>query len=435
MPPSILQNTVQQIAQKLASSIDIPDKIIQETSEQLRILNIKVRTGVLLPKTDRQETRAAVVLEYTCRRNMRQRIPMEQLAKAVGIKPAKLSELHKLIGNWLQPSNAPAVSNNQHVARTRVAVTANTIKQQTATTNTTRPRRSSSSLLAPQPSSQPDIPTTRRHQDCILPELSIRLAFKIVNPRVCAQAAEQLLDDIYRHIHQQTNTAAQTHLYDLHRYAAAYEAAAFYYFAYQQVQQQQQTIGTTSKPSTKTKSNNIMDGSILDWNDLESASTELLAADIQRTVPKIEQWVKKLDAAREQQSSTKKRKDNTSAKVTTTNKRRRSDATSKEDQEKDDNGGENANDDANNLDKEDEGDLPQESLQELQRTSSEQWRQQVLASALEDARKSLLHQSTPDSMDDNTLSDEACMEYAANQVFAKYNLISVSDGTTGSPSE
>jgi hypothetical protein len=75
----------------------------------------KLASSGKLGRHDRPERRAAIVLEYVVRQSSATgnnsatgstvtRLSMADLAKAVGIKLTHLQELHKKVGNYLQPA-------------------------------------------------------------------------------------------------------------------------------------------------------------------------------------------------------------------------------------------------------------------------------------------------------------------------------------------
>jgi hypothetical protein len=433
MPPYILQNAVEDLAKKLPA-FDFPRSIVRETNERLRVLQTQANVGMLLAKIDRTETRAAVVLEYVCRERLGRKIPMEDLARAVGVKTFKLQELHNIVGNWRKSSDVSGDGARRSTRATSGSTTGaiipimgnarRTSHSSTPTVNSTastRPLPTATKRPTAAPVPAPTFQQTPR--ESIFSELAIRLSSQVMDPQGCVQSAQRLLKDIHQHIQTSTNAhAAQGHLYDLQRYAAAYEGAAFYHFANEQLQPGEATTVSVNKKKAGRRRDSVSGGgSALDITDLELACSELLRVDLMRTIPVVKEWAKKIAAAKANETNasqgSKKQSSATQGKGPSSKKRQRDpslDATA-----------DSIIDDVDEA--ADEETTPLESMQEMQRASCTQWRKDLLANAIKQAR----HALSPDSDDDDedvaasSLSDEACIEYAANQVFQKYGLLTV----------
>ncbi|GKY99521.1 hypothetical protein MPSEU_000906300 [Mayamaea pseudoterrestris] len=418
-----LLNPVEQLAKKL-TSIDIPEEILREANETLRIIDVRIKTGSLGKNIDRQDTRAAIILEHLYRLKMKERISINVLAKAAGVKVAKLKELQGMLTNYLQSTKVTGGAGR--LTRASAAVEDGPSAKSrfrnpfgpNATTTHAVPDASTLQLNARLNASKPLTPV----RDSILPELAIRLASKVPDPHGVVQAAQRLLNDIYKYIESNRSHATAGHLHDLQRFGAAYEAAAFYYFAIQQQQQQSGCERTKSK-SRRRDSDTIASSDILDLRDLETATSELLPAEVKHTLVKVEQWVERLKGHGVSENETvaatmkQSKMDNSTSK-----KRQRRPSLSVESTTA--TNGENDNavtafELAEYMDAAKEDASP-ESLREERRTLSEQWRKDILVNAIQHAKQSLTSEST--AVDEFTPTDDACLEYAANKVFAKYGL-------------
>ena len=398
---------VEQLAAKL-TSVDIPDEIIREADEQLRVTNIQIKTGSLGgPKIDREDLRAAIILEHVFRQRTKQRIPMKILAKAAGVKHTKLEELTKKLMHYLQPTETAVGS--ARVTRATDSAPSGSVATKHAIPNPFAPSRSDLQQASQPSSTKRQTASARRS---ILPELSIRLASKVLDPHGCVQAAQRLLDDIHKHIHTSTSFAINGQLYDLKRFEVAYEAAAFYYFA---IRQQQTGEGTKSAKASRRNSDAAFD--TLDIRDLEAASSDVVLAEVKDTLKKVEQWAKQFEANRiDGTNGSAATKKSMAASGSTKKKRPRESISPATDTQEDILGisMESATvEDAVNL----------ESQREAKRHSAAQWRTDILADAIQQAKQRL----SLDCEDGQTIDDDACLEDAANQVFAKYGLLVPND--------
>jgi len=288
-PPTILQgHVVEQVARKAAadaadeasssttaagdggnddcggvsssfSAIADPD-VVLEATEKYRILETRVRIGQL-GSGDRGPTRAAVLLLYALRnrqrrqhsvdpggnsnssiggggsRQQQQAAVWKRLASAAGTKPAALEQLYRQIGNYLQQ---PAQQQQQQRAR-RVATTSTSSNNSNKTDKKRGPllggnisngnKNTAAAMMAAdhlgngRASRGANLNRTE-----LLPDLSIRLAGRVSDPRGCARRAADVLREVRRDFETGTMTAGERrgYLYHLQRYWPAYQAAAFY---------------------------------------------------------------------------------------------------------------------------------------------------------------------------------------------------------------
>ena len=276
MPPKYqLANAVEILATKL-TSIHIPKEAIRKAAENVRILETRVKTGSL-GKTDRPNTRAAVLLELAYRQETKSRLPWPILASAVNEKVLQLEQLQQSLNNYLQDPSTRTAPIPTELPRKPDAVVYNmeqrlsnqvqAIRKQIA--GHKRPlhlgqfrqnieddarRRSSRSKTA---EADP-----RRMED-----LAIRV--QLLDPSKACQRAKQFFDNM-------TNCASNDpslsesdrrgQLYDFVRYGPAYEAAALHCVA---------------------------DGD-LQLEDLVQASTEFTRLELKQVLPFVKDAYQKL---------------------------------------------------------------------------------------------------------------------------------------------
>jgi hypothetical protein len=334
MPPTILNDAVQQVVDKLSrlnDNIHIPEPLLDRAREQLRILQIRVAVGKL-GNHDRTEHRAAIVLEYVVRQSQSSssaagKLSMADLAKAVGIKLTHLHELHKVVGNFLQPAQQ---QQRKHPTTALQSSTASRLVGRApgagTTTDTTiaapnsqleKSRRLRSTMTQSANNASSFDPNNTLRSNSRIPDLAIRLAAFVVDPHGFSRQAEILLAAIEHHI-----SSAQTavherrgNMYDLQRYRTAYEAACFYYVATTRGQQQQG--GGVSKASARRKgdthnfednnnNNNADDGDDgkhrpLQVADLVEASNDFTYLELKQVLPNVVELAERIEQEKLQQ--------------------------------------------------------------------------------------------------------------------------------------
>jgi hypothetical protein len=394
MPPTILNDAVQQVVDKLSrlngghNIHRIPEPLLDRAREQVRILQTRVALGKL-GRHDRPERRAAIVLEYVVRQSQSSssnsggsgsgstsaagsistgtapvtRLSMPDLAKAVGIKLTHLQELHKMVGNYLQPAqqqqrqrqiNRPATSRLQSsipasrlVGRGAPGATTTDEDTTIAAPNSQleKSRRLRSTMTQSASASSNASSANANHSNSRIPDLAIRLAAFVVDPHGFGRQAELLLAAIERHI-----SSAQTavherrgNLYDLQRYRTAYEAACFYHVVTTRGQQQQPGGGggaAVSKVSARRKSdkhnhedhNNINadDGDDakhqrpLQVADLVEASNDFTYLELKQVLPNVVQLAGRIEQEKVQQQKLQKEKQQQSQSTSSRNSTKKS---------------------------------------------------------------------------------------------------------------
>lgn len=240
MPPNyILQNVVERVAEALHKQqpdLQIPAAVIRAASEQYRRLETRVRVGSL-PHGDSQERRAVVLLEACARHGTGQRLlSWPVLGAAVHVKTtSSLPQLQHVLLNFLQPASA-----GRQPAAQQVGSSAEVVGGTTAA----RSRRVRNHVVNYKEDQRGAAAAAPLYVPKVLPALVIRLAGHLVDPHGTQKLAAQLLNDIHSYYcqdHYGTISSAadrRGHLYDLQRYAPAYEAAALYHIA--------TTVGNTS---------------------------------------------------------------------------------------------------------------------------------------------------------------------------------------------
>jgi hypothetical protein len=266
-------NVVERVAEALKQqqpSIEVPKEIICAASEKYRMLAIHVRVGSIklqpASQKDTSDRRAAALLELCTRQyhlnddycgNKKNQalpphIPWSSLAAAVHAKSHHpIQQLQHILINFLQPNftesikkrpiqgvfsidNGAAFERSRSLRR-RVHTTSYKDADVTLTLN----RTTGSSVRC----SASEV----KYAPKILHELVIRLAGFLDDPHGIQMKTSQLLGDIYSYYENGNNYDAKGddtdttrysdtaerrgHLYDLQRYASAYEAAALYYVA------------------------------------------------------------------------------------------------------------------------------------------------------------------------------------------------------------
>jgi hypothetical protein len=335
MPPTILNDAVQQVVDKLSrlnDNIHIPEPLAARAREQVRILQTRVAVGKLGPH-DRPEVRAAIVLEYVVRQSQSSnsngsgstaagatitRLSLPDLARAVGIKVTHLQELHKMVGNYLQPAQqqrkrpTTALQSSTESRLTGRATATTTIAAPNSQLEKSRRLRSTMTQSA-NASSDPNN-SSNTTLNSRIPDLAIRLAAHVVDPHGFSRQAETLLAAIEHHI-----SSAQTavherrgNLYDLQRYRTAYEAACFYHVA--TTRGQQQGGGGVSKVSARRKGNNHEDNNNnnaddgedgrqrpLEIADLVEASNDFTYLELKQVLPHVVQLAERIEQEKAQQ--------------------------------------------------------------------------------------------------------------------------------------
>jgi len=249
MPPIILDSVVERVAQKVNHNKEervISPATVQAAAEKYRLLETRVPVG-RLPSSkklcDSAERRAAVLLECTARerqnntndgRQQQQSVVVSwsDLAAAIHVQAAPLEPLQHVLLHYLhQPQPPPAQRRNAPQPQQR------NLRNRFHTVNYKDPPVSAttSNVIA---SSKAVPPTTTAHcyTPRVLPALVIRLAGHL--PVGVQSRTQKLLEAIYGYYERPSTSKAMMeaterrgHLYDLQRYAGAYEAAALYHVA------------------------------------------------------------------------------------------------------------------------------------------------------------------------------------------------------------
>lgn len=424
MPPTLLpQNAVQRIAAKLTQH-NISNPILDKSSEQVRILETRVRTGTL-GKSDHTETRAAVILEMVYRQETSARLPWKDLAVAVGVKPRSLEQFQQVIRNYLATAGNSTASRQSRPVSSIPASTIGT--RSLLSSSRKRPLTTTTTASTVVATSQParsnrvtrvdnihDNSTTNRR----LAELAIRLAVHLPDPHRACRAAQQLMQNMVEAVENHPSVHERRGLrYEFQRYQAAYEAAALYCVSRQTLQQQQRqdkSHAPTNDQEPALKS--------LDLHDLSDASTEFTYLELKQVLPHMIKTAETLKHKKKAPSAS-----------TTSQKFSDGRATSaRVGQEPcfatESNGTMDAGDSAyarindNEIDKVD--------------TAFHQWQESVLAEACQDALASINSSTDKNSGDDGKSGvlgvrsnhhDPVLLAKAANDILIKYGVVSSRD--------
>jgi hypothetical protein len=238
-------------------STRIPQWIVRAASEQYRILATRLPVGSIDRTSgivDSAERRAAALLEYCARtrmppsnkRDTATTVPTSTSAQ----QPLQLS--WSLLGAAIHVTKTSTLSQLQHqlvhfMTPTTTTTTATTTLTTSTSTNprgcteTTRQSLRTRPLVQYQQSSV--AAAAAAPEPHLLPTLVLRLAGHLLDPHRILQQARQLWFDLHSYyddhssfkqpsLHAATNaTERRGHLYDLQRYAAAYQAAILYHVA------------------------------------------------------------------------------------------------------------------------------------------------------------------------------------------------------------
>lgn len=234
----------------------INDNLQSQVGEMLRVLGVKVPMG-RLDKQDSIETRAAVVLEYVLRKEQSRRLAVKTLASAVGMRPAAFEVLQTKIGNYLA---------DNHTTRTNPT----RVGSQASRTNKSL-AASSKPLARNQISSRPL--RSNAVWKSTIPTLSIKLGALVHDSHGFARQAEQLLQDLHRHV--QSLSVHERHGYssDMTQHREAYEAACFYVVV--QRRQGSQPKARSSAATIATNELEMETDRLLEKQDVLNASSVL----------------------------------------------------------------------------------------------------------------------------------------------------------------
>lgn len=478
------QNVVERVAQALKQqqpSIVLPEAVICAASEKYRLLAIQVRVGSIqlqpASQKDTSERRAAALLEYCARQHqpkdngdgnrknqgMSLQLPWPALASAVQTKSHQtIQQLQHILINFLQPTSLsrPVIRkrSNQDDASSQNNVgleSSRSLRQRMHSISYKEGSVVSSKQAASAQGSAFEVKYTPR----ILHELVIRLTGHLDDPHGIQTQTCQLLRDIYAYYESDNHYDAKVddtdasrysssverrgHLYDLQRYAAAYEAAALYHIATSSYQNNQDStlevkqIAKGSKGQRKEQARkgkdealNHEDDDVVDINenddealhssknrkfprglqidDLMDASNEYTYLEIMQVLPRVQALAKKLKGSDNTTlSNTRKRKHSSkpSSKVPTDQKRKL---------------GGDASTTSTNMENEDSINKNEQECKQYSDsqpvTSFLMWKEGVLTAAVEQAR----HEALP-----MTISKEAAITIAANAILQKYAILPI----------
>lgn len=387
MPPKFqLANAVEILAAQL-TSLHIPKEAIRKAAEHVRILETRVKTGSL-GKTDRPNTRAAVLLELAYRQITKSRLPWELLASAVHAKVLQLEQLQQSLNNYLQEpsstrttlvSNQPITevprnhvahsnNNNNNNMEQRLSSQVQAIRKQIA--GQKRPLhlgefRQSIEVDARRRSSRTKTPEADSQR---MEDLAIRV--QILDSSQAWKRAKQFFDDMTKTVANDPSLSESDRrgqLYDFVRYGPAYEAAALFCVA---------------------------DGDV-QLEDLVKASTEFTRLELKQVLPFVK------DAYQKLKHQNKTRKKNVARDV---------------------DGARNNVMEVDTCIQIDQDLEEQEKARELEEEARfVKWRQLQLETAMEQAR---IRMSDDPTMASTTCySDSEVLAFAADEILCKYGLL------------
>jgi hypothetical protein len=265
--PTILQSPIEHLLQKLQQAgIELPDNklYLQHAKDSLRWLNIKLPMNIL--KHDRPEARTVVVLEHVLKQKCQVSLPLNILASLVGIKVNNLQQLQLQIGHYLVEHDRPP---EQRVLNKGAKRPSPSFQNNSLSTSTKRRSLRNDTLSLEESSSHSAQPT-------LMSELSIRLAGPLShnNTQDLIVKAHQVWKDYQAHVNAISNIHERRgQLYDLQRYASAYQTACWYMAA----------TDATDTTSRKGKSR-------LPLQELVDAFPSLRLLELQQVLQHVQTW-------------------------------------------------------------------------------------------------------------------------------------------------
>lgn len=500
--PAILRDPVDQVAAKLSSpnsqsNIVLSSWVLQQAKERFRILETRVANGKL-GKLDRPENRAAVLIAhyYAARDNKASgncpppndsataskkefKMRWKDIAAAVGTKPSNLERLDMIISNYLQqpsqtlnkrktdtPSSSSLIGANKRQTRSSlIATSANSTFQSASTI----PHESLATSLNTVTQGYHPNPTSVAGGCSHLADLVIRLAAKIPDPHHAVKRARNLLHDITHYIQTQTNPHDRRgYLYDLRRFAAAYEAACLYVVVTknhsktknQGKPRQSQLKSTNSRKRSREAAvvadkdddeiddpdalRNANNATLITLHDLADASSEFTYLELYQVLPEVNKLADQAEEAKQQQHKVKA----TTAKCTDGSKlpaaHKAGDSTSQTVQKADAetnnrvskkrkavfladsslvtknmevrSRNDNTNDDGVMSDEQTDSDSPSFLF--------DRWRQEVLSNAIFKAKEAKLTSPKDDNAEGGSeVADELALAWAADDILRKHGLL------------
>jgi hypothetical protein len=259
------------------STTRIPQWIVRKASEQYRILATRVPVGSINENRtssgssiDSAERRAAALLEYCARHATPPPPPSKSNTKTLPTPTTTTTTQHllswSLLGAAIHVTKTSTLSQLQHQLVHFMSPTTTAATTKTSITNNpcssnrggekrkslrTRPLvhyQTSSSCATTAPWSSSSSSAVAAPEPHLLPTLVIRLSGHLLDPHRVLRQARQLWMDLhsyYDHHHPHASSSSNNnnnnttvnanerrgHLYDLHRYATAYQAAILYHVA------------------------------------------------------------------------------------------------------------------------------------------------------------------------------------------------------------
>lgn len=489
MSSATSQNVVERVAQALKQqqpSIVLPEAVICAASEKYRLLAIQVRVGSIqlqpASQKDTSERRAAALLEYCARQHqpkdngdgniknqcMSFQLPWPALAAAVQTKSHQpIQQLQHILVNFLQPTSSlsrPAIRkrSNQDDASSQNNVGLESCRSLRQRMHSISYKdgsvASSKQATANKATSVQGSASGVKYTPRILHELVIRLTGHLDDPHGIQTQTCHLLSDIYAYYESDNHYEAKAddtdasrysssverrgHLYDLQRYAAAYEAAALYHIATSSYQNNQDSTlevkqitkgskGQRKEQARKGKDEalNHDDEDVVDINEDDDEAAEALHSSKNRKFPRGLQVDDLMDASNEYtyleimqvlprvQALAKKLKGSDTAALSNTRKRKSISKVPTDQKRK-------QGDDVSATSKNAEKDVAISIIeQEYKQYSDSQpvtsfltWKEGVLSAAVEQAR----HEALP-----MNISKEAAITISANAILQKYAILPI----------
>ena len=348
--PTILQDVVSQVWEKVWGSDDdaaTPNHraerkpILDAAREALRLLEMKASLGALGKKNksgrggggggggDRQEIRAAILLDIVLQSKQQQdkqtkqlgqtlsisTISTKEIAQKMGVNHASFQELQEKVRNYyyvIQEERNKRSQASKQVARS---------VQPLINTKTRGPLIGKSALLQSSVAHRPQRPQRNmtcdsllltlqgKHPDNIVPDLVVRLALYLRDPAAMLQSTVTALKNFLQYTKKQAAKMPTTqqrldYEYDVRRFWPAYQAAMFYHLVTGSSSLFKHDAKTTGRKSnstaSKTSSHDEEEGSnTLTVEILVQASSTFTYMEVKEKIPFVHQWYEDTKEERE----------------------------------------------------------------------------------------------------------------------------------------
>lgn len=433
MPPrlNILHDTVDSMVQKLPAHCQALVRSpgdITATRDLVRLLRTKMAVGTF-GSQDRDDTRAAVMLDYVVRSRSNNdgiggggggatsSFQLKDLAKSVGVKESTFKKLHATMGHYYhdlcrkkEPKRAAGQGPNNFNSKKRKEISSGSNVNPTTTKQLqTNPPTATTTTRRQQPSTS-STSSRRRMPESILPSLAIRLAGHLADPHGVARRARVLFHDIYAHALASLPSAVDRRgqEYDFHRYWSAYQASVLYHVATSAAQESHSNHRTTAHGGAADDETAVRP---LKLEDLVKACPDFTYMELKEKIPCVTKWA---DEIREKQQQRRTTTSSSSSSTVFLLKKRKTGASSS----------------TTNNEKEEQQEESDRLLEASSDFDFEKWKETIVTETLERTRANL-SKDNGQGVDDNDnmgaaatcLDRSVLLAEAGKAILAKYGLL------------